>query len=733
MLKNLRYTMAPVPKWCLHKSGTLRLARGAHHIPISRSVDKVHRKIVHSLQRDITKYNKSKIVIEPTIQHFFVHSHLASTSLSQGTNVKISKNVIPQPFKPSKLLEPILFHILCLFNDPNPTIKDNIVTIARKLNAPKDLEDVSKLCRDKYGIDLDHVTEAVIQSFSLPEDTNSLKIALWCFFRVSRIANTEYTENDLIQWMKSVTSENVTQACSSLTNLIDIPGFISGDILLRTPMSKDELQLQLDLWRTFMKAIRAEYHHKVSHLRTIFNNLVFYTTHLDVNQLPLLIDDTCKVYFDTKSSHHTKLLDSNYIDQLMWSLPFDYIESPMVKSSDEILLIVKGQEILSRYVKAKDGTPNLSLTGHMGVVLAISYISKEKAKSLFNISRDKHFSRRHKLARKEMMTFHFVRVLLSETPDELLHAFNEAAIDSKHNSTLWLGFIKKLISFELLTPERSEQVLVKLLEISHELLITKNIVLHLLIPLTTPAQLSSFVLVFASNQVFIRFRSILVEKYMNVLYNNLNSPVDQEMVTKLFNNKSVGEDSLSVARTIYHHHINRKTAVTIGRMMNGEVKVQPENIYPIYKQELSKYQVLADESCLMALLKASLKLSTTDTSFVWQDMYPPQIAVHEFKIHVNRPHFRPSNELWQMYIRVLLKFGYISQLSEIMEWWQNLHFTPNHYTLLSLLKALPLEFSHRHISHIAKVKREAHAPQYPAIGSQGNIDWPWPTLEDLVL
>lgn len=733
-------------------SGTFGLGtRLLHQLPVlNRSVDKVHRKLINSLYREVRKYKEDRpITLEPTIQHFLVQLELCQHKKFDVFNV--TSKVIPTPFKVNKLVEPLMFHILSLIVansnaiqmdvKTTSTIHDNISVILSHI--PYDSNKLSNSC-----VDLTQLAHQLF--FLLPFEHNinedcmkSMITALEVLLNISHGINLENFDLHLLKWSRSILSGNVTSACTSLTNLIDIPGFVVGDILLRTPMSKQELHLQLDLWQNFKHSIRVSYHEKVGHLRMILNNLIFYTVHLDIEKLPGFITETCAFFTNPRASHHTKLFTNDYINKLMWKVPFYYVESAMTKnSSADMVMVIKAQETMSKYLGRTQGSPDLSLEGSMGVVLAISHMSFSKARSLFNISRDKHFTRRHHLQRKELLSFNFVRIMISETPDELLNAFNEAATDSKHVSTIWLGFIKKLLSFELLTPQRSEQVLEKLLDISDDILMTKNIILHLMVPLTSNNHFETFVkrMNQHGNWVVPKFRSILIEKYMIVLYNNLQAPVDPEIFRILIPDKhmppSLSEsDGLTIARDLYYNHITRKTPSVIGKMMNGEVKVQLENLYNIYKQELTTHETLPDESCLMALLKASMTLTTGDinSGYIWDGMYAPQVAVHEFKTHVKSGDVVfPNDELWQNYILLLHKFGYISQLSEIMEWWVDLKFNPSYETLLLLLKSLPIEFAERHILHISKVKSDATTDtRLKIIGNNGSHNWPWPSIDDL--
>ena len=102
----------------------------------------------------------------------------------------------------------------------------------------------------------------------------------------------------------------------------------------------------------------------------------------------------------------------------------------------------------------------------------------------------------------------------------------------------------------------------------------------------------------------------------------------------------------------------------------------------------------------------------------WDRYRAPQVAIREFQRHVKttKTGIEPNEWLWNKYIKLLLKYDYISELSKIMKWWDDLKFEPSKGLLLLLLSALPREFSERHIKHHEKLQLKR--------------DWPWPSIEE---
>ena len=380
-----------------------------------------------------------------------------------------------------------------------------------------------------------------------------------------------------------------------------------------------------------------------------------------------------------------------------------------------------------------------------------------------------------------MVAYHFTRIFLSITPEELLHNFNNGASDYFQSATLWLGFIRKLNEFGLLDEKRSKKILLELVNNKERILITKDIILILLQPIKTLDDIDEFISILQKKSsskekdslLAMAHSSSILPKYLTILYRNVHlgnrphpevkypwdkykklHPIttikDQESPQNFRNFSSI----LSYARYLYDTGFKKKTSKIVGIMLNGETNVQPENLYELYKLELfDKNNFNPDESCLAALIKAAMKQvdgNDKASCIMWGDMYAPQVAIHEFKQHVmtkafdkdlgkadNDPGIYPQDDLWQRYIHLLAKYDYISELSTIIQWWESLNFRPNYLTLLMLLGSLPTEYGSRYIKHVEKVREDsakstyAHLGEDPKSKAQNYLDWSWPSLEEL--
>ncbi|CUM45574.1 uncharacterized protein AC631_03732 [Debaryomyces fabryi] len=776
-------------------------------------MDKPHRSFFRSLERERFLYKKKHIVIEPSIKYLLVK--LQKEKEGNMHEMKMSDQVLPNPFKIQNLLEPIVFHstlsLLYILDNRGLDSKylqsqhaiqvEHLTKILNKVvnfkSKKLNLEQIISQIEQEERILLDTIVSNLLSKFTDTEFSSitdnvfveSLKMAVLCFLILSKRAyKQQYSvDKDLIPWMLSIMAPGVSSSCESLRNLSRIPPCITSDILLRTPMSKNEYYLQADLWLDFMKDIGSAYHKRIKHLKLCINNLIFYGIQYDSHKLPELIFRTLNFFTSTSSGYQFLLVSPEFLNGIIWKVIFDYLRSSITSKPNIMTNIIKTQEVVVQFLskvgdKREKVHSKLNIEGNMGIVLAINNVSQEKSEKLFKIAEKKlMLSDSHHSISKSMVSFHFTRIFLSITPEELLHNFNSGASDHFQSATLWLGFIKKLNEFGLLNEKRSKKILLELVNNKERILITKDIILLLLQPIKTLREIDEFISILQtktdSNEkgslLAMAHSSSILPKYLTILYKNvhLRSMPHPEMkypwdryqklhpITTIKDSKSPQNfknfsSILSYARYLYDTGFKKKTSKIVGIMLNGEVNVQPEHIYDLYKLELfEKNNFNPDESCLAALIKAAMRQSDRNdksSCLMWGDMYAPQVAIHEFKQHVmteafdkdlgkadNDPRVYPQDDLWQKYIHLLAKYDYISELSTIIQWWEHLNFKPNYITLLMLLGSLPTEYGSRYIKHVEKVKEDSAKSTYAHIGEdpksivQNYLDWSWPTLDEL--
>lgn len=738
-------------------------------VTVNRAHDKIHRSYFRSLERERVKYNRSVIKIEPNIKDLL---YLFQKELKGDINsVSLNKSYVPPGSKFKSLLEPVTFHCIlalhylsnrynnCLpekyLNEQSSFQRNYLISILQKItHKNSSISDVKSKIERESNISISLEASKLLDLYSIGETSESdreiLELSVLAFVTVSKEKHQgKYTiENDLSKWIASINESNISGACGNLRNLTEIPSFVLYDILIRTPMSSSEYLLQVDIWLDYMKDIAIYYFENINAIKLCFNNLLFYGAHQYPDILPKLINMTLSFFSDTKTGYKFKLINTDYINQIVWNLAYDRIRSasPTSKLDNSLL---KAQEIAVKCGQSienfKASSNTLDLKAHMGIVLAINSISSEKARKLFHVAEKRFILGDSHSNDKDLIAYNATKILLSTTPEQLLNNFNVAAVTYSHSSTLWLVFIKKLSSFGLLNEQRSLKIIRELVANDDTLIVSKDIILMLLLPIKRISGMNSFISILNSlkNNLTKLHLSSILPKYLAILYRSRKAKVRRFFPWEKSPKQELKFDStIEYARYIYKTKFRKLTLNIVGIMLNGEVNIQPDRIFDLYKNELNESNLLPDASCLAALFRAALK-SRNNSNILWGDMYAPQIAIHEFKqntissssIQNKEILVIPDNHLWQLYIQLLFKFDYVSELSTIIRWWEDINFSPSRETLLMLLQALPKEISSRYIQHIEKVNNDSvklisHSEESTITTTKSSIQWPWPTLDE---
>ncbi|KAG2731620.1 hypothetical protein G9P44_005207 [Scheffersomyces stipitis] len=712
-----------------------------------KALDKVHRAFFKSLQREQTKYGKEHIVIEPSIRHLLV---LLQNEKFESNHTSQLQSKLPLQLKTRRLLEPVVFHIILslYYISKKPSLDSKyiqsqsqaqchylsqiITRIDKKYK--KILENID--CRDAL-----YLVENFGNEITESETSESLKMALSCF---NRLSNSKYNvENDLLPWIRSLIAPSITSSCSSLSNLTDIPPFVLGDILLRTPMSKEELHLQLDIWNEYMRPISMAYLEKQSFLKTCINNLVFYCIHYDPSTLFELLKSTYSFYTSPKLGFKVSVTNNDFLNELIWSMAYTSLSGNSSAASS----IISSQEYLVN-VLSNSGTNEdeislrLNLRSFMGIVLAINKKSADKGRQLFEFAEKKYFSGQREISSKDMASYNIVKIYLSKTPEELLHHFNNAAVDFFHSSGLWLSFVSKLNQFNLLTSTRSKKIMKELVNNAEKIIITKDIVSILFTPIHSLKTFDELMTIMMahSNEMVLYHTNILLPRYISLLYSGNDSdewvqrkyPWDRDILDNSGKPFKGFNSPVEYARHLYGTCFQKKSARIVGVMLEGEAEIEPANVYETYKRELrDNGDLVPNNSCLLALIKAAVQSPPGGPYLFWGDLYATQVVIHEFKSNVQQDvsdtnyKVYPNDKLWRKYIQMLAKFEYISELSDIIKWWEKLKFVPQQKTLNELLVALPEQYANRYIIHFTTLRESSHEE------TEGCSSWPWPTLSEL--
>lgn len=677
---------------------------GLHTLHL-RLADKHHRSHFRNLESEARKFKKEQnqkcITLRPNSQNLLVWAHIKKHKVD--LKAQLGNPVLPSPMKVQAISEIAMFHFLSgLYLEADC---DWLSKLEQHLDALLVRISKNKKFQVQAKPDLDYICQRLdipVQSGSLQHNVLTKSLSCLSF-------EPSASELNVLAWVHSLTSSNVTEACRNLTNLSDIPAFVTSDILLRTPVSREELHLQLDVWKTFMGSIGAAYHEKTTHLTSIIHNLAYYSVHYDTQTISDLISLTLNHFTSTTSGYVYKLITTEFVNDLVFSLAYFYIQSS-VHNHSAAMAIIKAQELLVHHI----GHSKLTQNGYVGVILAIAQVSDGKAQRLFEICQQHHH---------ELSTFsHMASIYLSSSPEQLLHTFNNGVAQYPKSTALWLVFIKKLQSLELLTEQRCLKMLGEMVDRKQELIISKAVVLTLLQQIESINGIEKLIEILEREQLFELFKNTIMSKYLTLLYRaSKDKNVRKPYLDRIVRNSS----NLECARFLYLK-IERKTPAMVGAMLLGESQFQPQKIYNMYIAELRGKS--ADEHCILALLRACLKQPDGEI-MVWGKLLAPQVAVHEFKNNVakrsppttaSESGIIPSNKLWRAYIHALLKSDYLTELAEVMRWWEQLQFVPSKSTLWKLLRALPKEFAERHIKHANAVPGNANVV----------LEWPWPTLEE---
>lgn len=510
-------------------------------------------------------------------------------------------------------------------------------------------------------------------------------------------------------WLKSITAPSVAAACESLTNQTNIPPFVVVDIIQRTPTSKFEFGLQLDLWFEYLPAISETYFNKASEIKMSINNLLYYSVKYHPEAVQQVLN-TLQMLITNKSRKFT-FINIDYINDLIWNLSrFNLLQGhPNIKGHEILVLL------LNKLNTTKDKTHQLlTLRSNMGLVLMLGPKGKRLADSA-----EKHFFNGEALTNMDLVAYNAAKISLAESPEQLLEAFNHSHKFSD-SSLLWLVFVRKLEEFDLLNEIRVIKVTKEILK--HDVL-TPSILKCLLKPFKGMRKLGLFLDVLPQS-IIKQHEVTILPVYISMLYKNHNSstlretyyPWDDEirLNLKLESSQYKGFPSVQEYARCLYKNISSKTVNDISVMLQGEAITDPQNVHELYKSELG--DDLPNEGCVLALVRASMR-NISGECILWGNLYAPQVAIHEFKKNVKTKSYDGivlRNATWQQYIQMLKKYEYIAELSELVRWWEEIKFAPLRKTLLLLLSALPEEYSKRYIKHY---------------GGQGQL-WKWPSQED---
>lgn len=652
----------------------------------NRFADKAHRGLLRKLETESRKYRKdeaARIKIRPSIPEAFVW--LQKSDFGNNDLVSVSLSHPPKP-RENYVMETAVFHLLLALLAKNTKgfngTADKIVDSLEKLHKTVSNADCDTLCQ--------------ILDFERSLDSTQMKLINACLTCIEASLKDSISISDVSKWIRALTAPTVSESWYHISTLASIPPFLAADLLTRTPMSNTELGIQLSVWHKHMNRIAIAYYTKPSYISSIIRGLATYTVHFDTRLLPAFMEDSVAYLSSRKSGFEFKIFTPAFTNDLIYTLAFTHLES---NSSPSSASIVRAQEHLVKHI----GHMALNEQGYMGVVIAIEPISHAKAARLMETSR-LNFD-------QPQIYSDVARIVISHTPEQLLHALNAALERHPRSSAVWLAFLKNLSRMGLLTEKRAPQIFKELC--SRELILSKEVVRLLLHSVRTIPVMEKICQLLQKADLIKYFKRVLHDRYMAILYRmDAEAKIDTPYLARVVGHCT----ALEGARRIYRG-ISRTTVSEVGTMLLGESQYQASEVYNLYKSELNMRT--PDEHCLVALLRTS----ATQENLKWGDLLASQVSVQEFQRVVSRTKsgFQASDRLWRGYIDVLAQADYLPELAEIIRWWVEVGFVPSRLTLQALLKAMPEEFARRHVKHVAAI---------PA-NSSALLAWPWPSPQEM--
>lgn len=688
---------------------------------------------------ELKKYDRSKVRIQPRIMNLVLCSRIRNKTnfpLSFNTGVPSNVGSMSNIKLERELFETIVFQICLALENSTRTeslsiVEEQVVYFELLLLALSNSASVDTIKCDiekRLGIcireDARHLlAETTGDSTSVPK---VIELGVLTFYVIcSKLQKSHTITNDLIPWIKSITASSIRESHSFLSKAKDPPAFILLDLMLRNPLFKEELILQCEVWKYNLKPFAMCSLQTPSILKKCIDNLMYHSLDFE----PHLLDGIIQTSFEFFKSKRTGVnieLDNTFINDLTWSLAV-YASR---QSNVTRLGVASAQESLVKYLSTGTGSPyqRINLRAYMGIIVMIADISPEKAHSLMAIV-EKRFLDREDLSMKDMVAYHVGKVCLATSPEELVEEFNTAFKEYSKSSSLWLFFIRKLESFGLLDMNRSVRILERIAQ--SEAILLKDIVNILLRPVEDMKVLEKMIHICRHKaEQPPNLIDVFFPKYVDLLYRYKQQGKRVKLLHFWDRDRAADEIPIEnledyVSRLI-KANCARSSISSIGMMLKCEYKVNPCNVFAVYKRELLDKQLSPNNNALKILILAALKQSND----LWGDLFAPQVAINQFLTHVkhsvndNELGLTPSNGLWRAYIRLLMNNSYISELSKILKWWEDIKFTPDKETLMMLLIALPEEFTNRHIQHQEKLRKESLLYE--------KMNWDWPTRQQLM-
>lgn len=485
----------------------------------------------------------------------------------------------------------------------------------------------------------------------------------------------KYNCRHIMKWISSLMAHNVSDCCHSLIAESEFPGFIIKNLLLRAPTSEYEFDLMFEFYNKYIKSTSIV-------PEIIVQNLVRSANRYKFEKL----DDIVKILLTKISA-----VSDEYLENIV-CLMADLEESKNTR--DHYLHILSSQRLLVDAILGRKG--KMTPLGYLGIAHGLLPLSTARANKFLEFATDQGFS-----SPREENLASIVRLKLSQSPEALIHNFDQTMGDLKlsKDTRIWKELLLSLEKFDLLNEDNSKGFAKRLQGRQYGEAKTE------LLPHQPLDQL-------------LEGEPTLNNKSLGIILKKLyktNEPLP------------IFGTGFNYARQIFNH-ISSPSRSIVGTVLLGESFHNPQEAYNLYKRLLEAHcDNEPNERCVISLIIPAY----TDRTLRWDNRLASQIAVHEFRKHCKRSiddiegSFIPSNSLWKPYIKLLGRYNYQDELSEIMKLWGDLKITPERETLAMLLASLPEGMGESKIKHASKYLVTDRDPQ-ELEGILEEPQWEWP-------
>lgn len=599
----------------------------------------------------------------------------------------------------------------------------------------------------------------------LKKDSDKLLACYWFKNSFYPIHVSEYTRNmigksiyllknygintsTLHNWLVSVASESITQACFALEGET-LPEFLVTDILLRTPRSNYEFDLLIDLYLDPNYQINDSDKKSMLVLNNLIQNCHYRTSSRLLEIINKVLDQTS---------------NEPFLNHLVWSI--SKISSKVPRDDNLYFNILECQQKIIRHLNSK-----VSVEILLGLSNTLYHINHSKGKEILQAARSL-------INRKDASP------LVSQTPS-IAHYLERSSLNVARTKAMLLGteilYIDKPILFKAhqkLIASTEPTVLHQLGFSLWGLWLSKKAQFRLhsgtdiklvksLIPYLSTQFDQEALSVFLTGISDIEMNKVIITNYskaghtlgnlvLNTYLKNLYRQCLFEECIKekaphylkypeIVNQRIVEhkqfKSTLDYTRFVYAN-VEQRPLSLVGTMMFGEARIAPEKVWKVYFNR--QFETVNEKILTSLTISVITFYERSGKHLMWNGMTAVQQCIMEVEKWTakstkgDNPNLvNPTNQLWLSYTQMLGMFGYTDLLMDLLEKWVNLRHIPNERTLLNVFGYLPDEISDNLLRHVtANITNKVPAirtddlsrkPELQFDNDSLVVKWPWPT------